>query len=345
MKEVVEVAQRAKVPACAAAKRVAKAGILLVLLSGCQSIPDVSVWNQATKDITGAVTSGFQAAASVNGDMARRLGESPAYAEYAARYASAAQSLGNRAGDYERLFGAIADYSGSLAAIARASDNSQKTVDAVAGSVNQLVTAVGGTALAGAGFELAKTLFNEVIKIKAAQDFGDAVQKADPVIGQIADLLVKDLADLQRTVGASKEEAIRAAITDPRKTQLEYRASLDRRRASLQAAISRAIAATPPRSLLNSDEALELGRVEQYLRDADVWYKPLQDDLGRALQLRAKSEDLALQAGRAVEAWRASHASVAAAVRERRVPESGRLAALATRIRDLASDLKKENQP
>lgn len=40
----------------------------------------------------------------------------------------------------------------------------------------------------GAGFELGKTLANEVIKVKAARDFGDAVQKADPAIGQISDL-------------------------------------------------------------------------------------------------------------------------------------------------------------
>ena len=103
-------------------------------------------------------------------------------------------------------------------------------------------------------------------------------------------------------------------------------------------------AALPPTtSLLNAGDAPELARVEQSLREADVWFKPMQDDLDRALLVRAKSEELAIQAGRAVQAWRSSHASLAVAVKERRIPESGRLAALAIRIRDLATDLKKEN--
>ena len=330
-------------------------GLVYVVLAGCQTIPDISVWSQATKDVTGAVTEGFHTAAGVNGDIARRLDKvlqnTPEFSDPAKRYASVAQALGARANDYEKLFGAVTDYSASLAALARASDNSQQTVDAVTGSLNQLVGAVGGTSLAGAGFELGKLLASEVIKIKAAKDFGEAVQQADPVIGRVSDLLVADLADLQRTVGVTKDEAIRAAIEVPRKKQLEYRGALERRRVELQVTIKGAVApgpATPgaplppTTSLLNANDAPELAKLEQYLRDSDAWYTPLKDELDRALAVRAKSEELVMLAGRAVAAWRASHASLAAAVKERRVPESGRLAALAVRIRDLVTDIRKE---
>jgi hypothetical protein len=327
------------------------AGIGAALLAGCQAIPDVSAWNQATRDVTGAVTTGFQSAADVNGDIARRLIARPEFADPARRYESVAQTIGSRAADYEKLFGAISDYSGSLAAIARASDNSQKTVDAVAGSVNQLVEAIGGTLFVGASFDLGKLLVSEAIKIKAAHDFGDAVQKADPVIAQVSDLLIRDLADLQRTVGPSKDEAIRAAIEEPNKKRLEYRAALERRRSDLQTIIKNAItpnAAAPglaisTTSLLDVNDAPELVKVEQYIREADAWYQPIQTELKHALQVRAKSEELAIQAGHAVQAWKASHASLAAAVKERRVPQSGQLAALALRIQKLANDIKKEN--
>ena len=331
------------------------ATIVCLLLLGCQTIPDISNWNQSTKDVSSAVTAGFGTAADVNGDIAKRLDKvlesKPEFGDPAKRYSSVAKAISTRANDYEQLFGAVSDYSSSLAAISRASDNSQQTVDAVAGSLNQLVGAVGGTALAGSGFELSKTVGNEIIKVKAAHDFGEAVQKADPVIGQISQLLLNDLADLQRTVSITKEEAIRVAVEEPHKKDLEYRQALLRRSAFLKAAIAVAVAplpATPNRpfpqttSLLNVNDAAELYKVEQYLKDTDTWYKSLQDELNSALAVRAKSEQLVIQTSRAVSAWRDSHASLSTAVKQRRLPESGRLAAIAVRIRDLVAELKKE---
>ena len=330
------------------------AAVASLLLAGCQAIPDMSDWNQATKDVSSAVNAGFGSAAQVNGDIAQRLDkvleDIPAFSDPASRYSSVAEALSKRANDYEQLFGAISDYSSALAAISRASDSSQQTVDAVAGSLNQLVGTLGGTTLTGPGFELGQALANEVIKIKAAHDFGDAVQKADPVVGQISQLLLDDLADLEKTVGVSKDEVIRIAIEEPHKKDLDFRRALLRRRAFLETTIM--IAVDPPStpehphpattSLLKVDDAPELAKVEQYLRDADTWYSPLQAELNGALAVRAQSEQLVIQTGRAVSAWRDSHASLSAAVKERRLPESGRLAALAVRIRGLVAELRKE---
>ena len=159
------------------------ATIVCLLLLGAGTT-DISNWNQSTKDVSSAVTAGFGTAADVNGDIAKRLDKvlesKPEFGDPAKRYSSVAKAISTRANDYEQLFGAVSDYSSSLAAISRASDNSQQTVDAVAGSLNQLVGAVGGTALAGSGFELSKTVGNEIIKVKAAHDFGEAVQKSGP---------------------------------------------------------------------------------------------------------------------------------------------------------------------
>lgn len=323
--------------------------IVCAVLGGCQTIPDLSSWNQSTQSVTTAVTEGFQTAAGVNGDIAKRLDKTletkPEFSNPASRYEIVAKTLDARADDYEKLFGAIEDYSASLAAIARANENSQQTVDAVAGSLNQLVGAVGGTSLAGAGFELGKTLANEVVKVKAAHDFGEAVQRADPVIGQISELLMKDLADLRRTVGPTKDEVILAALEEPNAKQLDYRRALERRRVFLQATIKAAVSPHPDgqtASILNASDAPELAKVEQYLHDTETWYLPMVEEIDRALAVRAKSEALVMQASRAVAAWRGSHASLAAAVKEHRLPESGRLAAIAVRIRELVAEIKKE---
>lgn len=330
--------------------------LLALLMAGCQSIPDVSDWSKATRDVSTAVTEGFQASASINGDIAKRLDgtleSNPAFADPARRYGSVARELARRADDYEKLFGAINDYSASLAAIARASQNSTGTVDAVAGSVNSLVSAFGAVPLAGPAFELGKLLAGELIKIKAASDFGDAVKAADPLIGKVAELAIADLKDLERTVSVTKDEAIRAALEEPNRRQLAYRSALERRRSDLQAAITviaprpatPGAAAPPTTSLLDVAQAPELARVEQYLREADAWYVPWKTGLDKALASRAKAEALAVQTRRAVEAWRSSHESLATAVREQRPPETGRLVALAIRIRGLVDEIKKERQ-
>src|SRR5262245_52835846 len=99
--------------------------VLVMAVAGCQSIPgDISDWNKATKDVTAAVTEGFQASASINGDIARRLDKAleqkPEFSDPSRRYASVEKALTARADDYEKVFGAIADYSSALAAISRA---------------------------------------------------------------------------------------------------------------------------------------------------------------------------------------------------------------------------------
>lgn len=320
-------------------------GLMPLVLAACQSIPDVSAWNQATRDVTAAASGGFQAATDLHADIGQRLGADPALADAARRYNAVAASLAARTADYEILFGAIADYAGALAAISQASDRSDKTVAAVAGSVNQLLGAVGGTALAGAGVELVGAVASEVIKIQAARDFAEAVERADPVVARIADLLTADLADLGRTVGDSKAVALRVAIELPLLDRLAYRRALERRRADLQALVRGVVApasAQPTASVLDSRDLPELARVDQLLRDTDGWYLPLQSEIDQALKTRDTTLALTVQAGRAVAAWKSSHASLAAAVRERRLPESGRLAALAVRLRELAADLRKE---
>lgn len=186
--------------------------------AGCQSIPDLSAWDQATREVSGAVTEGFHASAGINAGMARRLEriaeDQPDLGPHAKGYRSAATALEARAVEYEKLFAALTDYSASLAAIARANANSSKTVDGVASSLNGLLQVVGSMPLAGASLELGKLLASEAIQVKAASDFADAVGKADPAIGRIAELVVRDLGDLRKTV-ALKDEPLREAITSP----------------------------------------------------------------------------------------------------------------------------------
>lgn len=328
-------------------------------VSACRSIPDYSAWKESNADVAEAVTTGFQSAASVNGGIAERLAIAPdaeAFADAAARYRAIAASLDERSQAYEVVFGAIADYASSLDAIAKASENSQQTVDAVAGSLNNLVSAVGFLPLSGAGFELGKTLATEVIKIKAAHDFTEAVEKADPVVQQIADLLKKDLADLAQTVSVTKNEAVIAAFTEPYKARREYRIALERRRADVQKALGTAVAprattpgAPPPATVsLGSNESVsglaeELSQLDSLIADTDAWYGPMNTELESALSTLSTSAQLVTHAARAVDAWRDSHKSLAAASRERRMPESGRLAAIAVRIRTLADELKNKD--
>jgi hypothetical protein len=311
------------------------------LLTACQTIPDLSAWDRSTRDVGTAVIDGFYSTAGVNADLAARLRriDDPALLDRATQYAAASKVVSDRAEDYETLFGAMADYSASLAAIAKASANSDENVEAVAGSVNQFIGALGGTPLVGAGFELGKLLASEIIKVRAARDFASAVQAADPIVGSVCDLLLKDLASA-KAVLATKEEPIRTAISLPFEDRLKYRTLLEKRRTTLQTTVRNN---SPDTSLSQVPEASEIQKVDVLLRDTDTWYVPLAKDIDQALITLSRTEQLIVQTSRAVGAWRASHASLAVAIQQKRAPESAKLAALAVRIRDLAAEIRKGN--
>lgn len=333
--------------------------VVLTILAGvsvaaCQSIPDVTPWTKATTDLSDAVTQGFHAAAAVNGQLATRIDPAQSgneeFKTSAASYKAIATTLSDRADDYEKLFGAIADYAGSLDAIAKAADSSHETVDAIAGSVDNLVSAVGGTSLSGPANELVKGLSSELIKIKAAHDFGEAVSQADPVISKVADLLTDDLKDLASTVADAKDAVIRTALNEPLKKQLAYYDALIDRRNDVYVKVADGVIQRRPnapatsRSLLDVKEADELPKLDQSLIDAERWHAPYRAELGRALVARTLAEQLIDATLRAVEAWKSAHGSLASAVKERRIPESRRLAAIAVRIHDLVIDIRNQSK-
>ncbi|MEJ8849553.1 hypothetical protein [Variovorax rhizosphaerae] len=310
-----------------------------MLLAACQSIPNLSSWDRSTRDLGTAVAQGFDAAASVNADIGNRLKnvDDKDLAAYGERYSSAARDLTKSSQTYEQVFGAMADYSASLAAIAAASANSSNTVDAVSGTLNQLVSVVGATPLAGAGFELVKLFASEAIKVKAASDFSSAVRAADPVVEAVCTLLKNDLASLRKTL-EFKDETIIATYSLPYDDRLEYRTALMKRRAALQKTIRNA---ATNESLSSVPETSEIQKVDLLLRDIDSWYVPFRQEVDQKLAARAKSEELIVQTIRAVDAWRASHASLAAAAQAKRLPEAAYLATLAIRIRELGTDIRK----
>ena len=321
-----------------------------LLLGGCQTIPDVSGWNQATQSLSTSVVGGFEAAAALNQDIGQRLDSQSTFKPQAQGYLEASVALAKGGEAYGLLFAAMADYSASLAAVSKASAGSSATVDAVAGSVNQLLGVVGVAGLAGTGFELGKLVASEAIKIKAARDFAEAVERADPIVARVADLLASDLDDLGKTVGGTKREPIIAAYNLAERDRLDYRRALVARLAALQAEVGSQVqpaglpgAARTTAPLPDKGAAEELQRVERLLQATDSWYLPLQAAIDRALKARAGTAALVAQARKATLAWKASHASLAAAVREKRPPDTAHLLSVVTRLRELVADLKKEN--
>ncbi len=328
---------------------------LSIFLLGCQSIPDISSWTQATKSVTSSATTAFQSAKDVNDGIATRLSSTtkPELRSIADRYEVAAKYIGERGAMYEQLFSAISDYSESLELIAKASDNSQKSVDAVAGAVGQFVQTA-GIAFAPISAPIGdaiKVLANEVIKIKAAQDFGSAVQKADPIIGQISGYLVQDLESLKKTVGSTKEISILEAYESRYAKELEFRRALERRRVDLQSAIRSGVTVisvggsttSAPISTVQSASD-ELLVVEQHLQATDTWYKSLQNEISIALLKVKKTNDLIDESIKLVKVWKDSHESLAIGIKARRAPDSARLAALAVKIQKIVNDIEKENK-
>jgi len=313
------------------------------MFAACQSIPDVSPWSDSTRQIADAVVGGFRTSARVNGEIARRaapeFSKNQAFGEASRRYERVAIELLRRADDYEIVFGAIVDYSTSLRAISGAANDSATTADGVANALNALVGSLGATALAGPAFDLLKELGGEVLKIKAARDFQSAVETADPSIGRLADIVKADLDELTKTIGQTKDEALRIAFYEPREHEIEFYRRLEQRRKTIQDAVRQAMNSDGSVSVINIADAPELARLDQYLAAADVWYRPLTAELNTAVEARAATEALAIQTRKAIGVWRESHAYLSKAISEHRAPSAARLSSIAAKLREVIADI------
>lgn len=256
---------------------------------------------------------------------------------------------------------AIVTYAEALEAVTDAGKSGSEAVEAVVNGVKGLAEAAGlalpgAGAAAGVATDVAKFVYAQIALARAADTLAEALERAQPAVARIAQILRQDIDDLSailQTVALAERNALRTQ----HQIELGFRDSLVERRDALyaQSGALDAPARTTLAALLRERERLqrkedrteaeeqrltaieaevadlyqaagaltpaerdELLALEQHLQAMQVWHGPLQRRLD-AIEIRRRAEhELLTVASEAIDDWANRHDALRRAVAEGR---------------------------
>jgi len=225
---------------------------------------------------------------------------------------------------------ALLRYAQSLDAIAAAGRSGAESAGEVAASVQGLAEAAGiaipGSAEALAvATDAAKFIYGQLATIRAAHQLAEALDDAQPAIERIAEVLRKDLADLD-VVAQASDAATAVNLAD------EYN-KLNSDRKSILLAMKALNPAKP-------EDRAEYETLTELLASIGPRYDAYQKEL-QAVEDRLNAVRAVIDAtGRALDEWAAAHANLASAVRNKRLVGAQSLMASATELRELVKRMR-----
>ena len=229
---------------------------------------------------------------------------------------------------------AVVEYSDSLALIAAAGNSGGDSAAKVAGALDGFLGALSAPALPSNYVALAKSLYGAVASVRAARDFADAVERADPAIQGMATILAADLQDTERILMSAlvpMERRLTQEISD-NKQVVDYRKQLEKRRREIEKDMA------TPFDRSKFDELRQVNALIDMTRDR---YDPLMAKVEDIRHKNVAQIMLNMKARDGVKQWAAIHAGLAISVRQGLPPNIRLLTTTATEIRDI---LAKENK-
>jgi hypothetical protein len=290
--------------------------VLLILVSGGCQLPDVGPFVEGTAQLKGAVAT---AGAATEQEL-----------RFAFEDTTAADSLHDNWKARNKAMTALLRYAQSLDAIAAAGRSGAESAGEVAASVQGLAEAAGivipGSAEALAvATDAAKFIYGQLATIRAAHQLAEALDDAQPAIEQIAEVLRKDLADLD-VVAQASDAATAVHLAD------EYNKVNSDRKSILFAMKTLDPAKPADRAEYETLSGLLASIGPRY----DAYQKELQTVEDRLNAVRAVID----ATGRALDEWAAAHANLASAVRNKRLVSAQSLMASATELRELVKRMR-----
>lgn len=303
--------------------------VMLALLAGCASLPDMSPYRDATVQLRStmlaggsAVQSGLEAAAAsyeTDDQTAQRV------RKQAQQFADAWRARIEAAD-------ALVTYADAVADITRSGGEGAATARSLADALSGLAVGA-GIALPPSGTvstvtDLAAFVYGHIAAVRASQSLEQALQSAQPAVDRVAALLSQDLQSSQ-VILRSAHELQRTALTLKYNNELGYLKALVNERKDLYA-----------KGSLSPEEEQRLQRIGQLFDTTRTWREPLeaaQAETERNLRLRLEL----IEATRmAVAEWAAAHRSIAAAVKEKRRIDVAALVQATLEARELVRRLR-----
>ena len=295
--------------------------LLVTTTVGCATLPDVSPFASASRQLAGAMKAGGSA---VSEDLHATTG-----LETRAKQFDQAWAARN---DVMR---AVVAYSDGLVAIVRSTGEARDSARALADKVGALAQ-VAGVAQPGAGTagavasDTAAFIWAQIALVRGAASLGEALTMAQPVIDRLTELITtdnRDLASIVRGAAIAQRTALDAAYNEP----FGYAGTLARRRTMLRA---------KGYGELSKDEIAELARIDELMVPANAQLQKREEQLLRIDRRERASLQLIAATRDAMERWAAAHRDVALAIQERKAVSVESLTDATIELRELVKRMR-----
>lgn len=230
---------------------------------------------------------------------------------------------------------AVINYTDSLANIAEAGRTGSDNAGNLAGAVDGFLGALSAPTLPSNYVALAKSLYGIVAEVRAANSFSKAVEKTDPAIQAMAEILIADLNDLEALLAQSTVPVKQALLSQNKNVDIsDYRSQLEKRRWELEKALG-----SDPSDSNKIKQLISINELINMTRDR---YDPLELQL-KNIEQRTNNQILLIKKSReAVRQWADIHAKLASSLKHGLPPNTRLLAATVIEIRNLIDEEKKK---
>ena len=338
------------------------------LLTGCRTAPDMRPFADATSQLSGSIkTAGRTVVAEVDA-MSGNWDETHRQAAE-----KTIEGFGKNWEKHQKLADALVDYSASLAAIAEAGEQGEKSAKAVADSFKKLTDAVGAAfpqAKAGeVAVNLGSYLYGKFAQDRAAKTLGESMNRLQPAIDETASILAWSFKDIEDGLDAVRDQngqniedhvlessgAVKIKVRTVRNRLEHLRArhaallnalnSGADRRDSLRADLVKAADAAKETELnrltkLTTDIAAELAVVENAINLESETLKPLDERKAADRERLNSAMNLVRAARGGFGDWAAAHSRLAASALQKKPPQVADLIQTATEIRELIKTVR-----
>jgi hypothetical protein len=223
------------------------------------------------------------------------------------------------------------------------------------GNAQKLGTTISGLASGLAGVSapsqevvaLAAKLTELAIKVKASHDLAKAVERAQPAVEGIAELLTKDLDDLLICYQTAHRDLLKDTFlrgkSEKSKKYLQlatYRKSLKERVEQLREELKGNEFTNPA----DRDLTSELEQAEELLTKANLAFLPYQEEYLELLRERERVEQLFDQAKKTTAAWLNTHRDLSESITSNRRPSWRELLSITQELHVLVDAVREDNR-
>lgn len=299
--------------------------LVLLLGSGCATLPDTKPFAEATVALRGAVQS---SGAAVVSEL--KMTQLPNAAQQAATLESAWT-------ERNRAMSALVEYASSLESITAAGEGGAGAAKKVFDAAGELVSALGASSFgAGAGVQLARDTFvfanEQIAKARAAKSLEESLAALQPAIDRVAQLFATDFTALhQLAVLALRAE--RDALQSANEREIAYRNQLLVTRRTLMPSIQTELG--EKKSPLALSAAKELEQVDELLAHTETWFNGYKQEEAAIQNRERLTRELIATTRSAFEDWSAVHQRMLTAVRTKRIPDAAEVIVAAGQIKTL----------